>query len=191
MAACPGEAGAGRRSRRRATPWDPAPRASRGLGRTVIAPTRRARGPDPLWPLSPLETLWCAAALFAGYATRGVAGFGSGVVATPLLTYELQDAGLDTVDAQIALGLPIDARDYAAAAGVLVDLGLEAVRVLTNNPAKVTGLKEHGIQVLATEPLALAPLPTNVDYLRTKRDRLGHAILADHDPATPTEGGPR
>ena len=65
------------------------------------------------------------------------------------------------------------------------------MRVLTNNPAKVTGLKEHGIQVLATEPLALAPLPTNVDYLRTKRDRLGHAILADHDPATPTEGGPR
>ncbi|MBP6997470.1 MAG: GTP cyclohydrolase II [Phycicoccus sp.] len=121
---------------------------------------------------------------------RGHEGRGVGL-AHKLQAYELQDAGLDTVDAQIALGLPIDARDYAAAAGVLVDLGLEAVRVLTNNPAKVTGLKEHGIQVLATEPLALAPLPTNVDYLRTKRDRLGHAILADHDPATPTEGGPR
>lgn len=121
---------------------------------------------------------------------RGHEGRGVGL-AHKLQAYELQDAGMDTVDAQIALGLPIDARDYAAAAGVLVDLGLEAVRVLTNNPAKVTGLKEHGIQVLTTEPLALAPLPTNVDYLRTKRDRLGHAILADHDPATPTEGGPR
>nr|WP_030528305.1 bifunctional 3,4-dihydroxy-2-butanone-4-phosphate synthase/GTP cyclohydrolase II [Phycicoccus jejuensis] len=113
---------------------------------------------------------------------RGHEGRGVGLAAK-LRAYELQDRGLDTVDAQLELGLPVDARDYTVAAGVLTDLGVDAVRLLTNNPAKVEGLRAHGIEVPAVERLRTTPLPTNSEYLRTKRDRMGHDLVVDaHDP---------
>ncbi|MGL5930877.1 MAG: 3,4-dihydroxy-2-butanone-4-phosphate synthase, partial [Dermatophilaceae bacterium] len=102
---------------------------------------------------------------------RGHEGRGVGL-AEKLRAYELQDAGLDTVDAQLALGLPVDARDYAAAAGILVDLGVLRCRLLTNNPAKVAGVREHGIEVVAVERLGVPPSAENARYLRTKRERL-------------------
>ena len=111
---------------------------------------------------------------------RGHEGRGVGLVAK-LRAYGLQDQGFDTVDAQVELGLPIDAREYAAGAAVLVDLGVNAVRLLTNNPLKVNALREHGIDVAAVEPISIAPLPTNEAYLRTKRDRMGHRLLLDTD----------
>ena len=114
---------------------------------------------------------------------RGHEGRGVGL-AEKLRAYRLQDGGLDTVDAQLELGLPVDAREYAAAAGILVDLGLSAVRLLTNNPAKVDGLRAHGVDVAAVERLRTTPLPTNARYLRTKRDRMGHDLVLD-----PTQTG--
>jgi 3,4-dihydroxy 2-butanone 4-phosphate synthase / GTP cyclohydrolase II len=110
---------------------------------------------------------------------RGHEGRGVGLGAK-LRAYELQDRGLDTVDAQIELGLPIDAREYAAGAAVLLDLGVTEVRLLTNNPAKVDAMREHGIHVAAVERLRIAPVAENAAYLRTKRDRMGHDLVIDH-----------
>jgi 3,4-dihydroxy 2-butanone 4-phosphate synthase/GTP cyclohydrolase II len=107
---------------------------------------------------------------------RGHEGRGVGLIAK-LQAYELQDQGFDTVDAQVELGLPIDAREYAAGGAILADLDIEAVRLLTNNPMKVNALREHGLEVAAVEPISIAPLATNEAYLRTKRDRLGHSLV--------------
>ncbi len=112
---------------------------------------------------------------------RGHEGRGVGLGAK-LRAYELQDRGRDTVDAQVELGLPIDAREYAAGAAVLVDLGVTEVRLLTNNPAKVAALREHGIEVPVVEPLRIPPLASNAAYLRTKRDRMGHDLDIDTTP---------
>ena len=95
--------------------------------------------------------------------------------------YALQDGGLDTVDANVALGLPIDARDYASAAAVLRQLGVRRVRVLTNNPTKLRALREHGIDVVERVPLEAPPNPVSLPYLRTKRRRMGHLLAADED----------
>ena len=106
---------------------------------------------------------------------RGHEGRGIGL-ALKLAAYALQDGGHDTVDANLALGLPADARDYADGAAILTDLGARRVRLLTNNPAKAAALREHGITVAACEPLLVAANPENVRYLRTKRDRFGHVL---------------
>ncbi len=90
--------------------------------------------------------------------------------------YALQDAGLDTVEANLALGFPPDLRDYAPAAAILADLGIGRVRLLTNNPAKVEGLEARGIEVMERVPLEIAPNPGNAAYLATKRSRLGHLL---------------
>ncbi len=90
--------------------------------------------------------------------------------------YALQDAGLDTVDANLALGFPADLRDYDRAGAILVDLGVDQVRLLTNNPAKVRGLEATGISVLERRPLEVAAGPDNAAYLATKRVRLGHVL---------------
>ena len=90
--------------------------------------------------------------------------------------YALQDRGYDTVEANLALGLPEDMRDYAVAAAMLIDLRVRQVRLLTNNPAKVTGLARHGIAVVERLPLPVQPTPHNRDYLRTKRDKMGHLL---------------
>lgn len=107
---------------------------------------------------------------------RGHEGRGVGLLAK-LQAYALQDRGFDTVDAQVELGLPIDAREYAAGAAILTDLGVTSVRLLTNNPLKVNAMREHGIDVVAVERLSIAPVATNAGYLRTKRDRMGHDLM--------------
>ncbi|MDX2376951.1 GTP cyclohydrolase II [Microbacterium sp. LRZ72] len=109
---------------------------------------------------------------------RGHEGRGIGLI-NKLRAYGLQERGLDTVDANLALGLPADARDYAAAAGVLADLGVERVRLLTNNPDKATQLKALGMDVVEQVPLLVGVGPNNHQYLETKRDRMGHIIDQD------------
>jgi GTP cyclohydrolase II len=88
--------------------------------------------------------------------------------------YALQERGLDTVEANLALGLPEDARDYRAAAEMLLDLGVPRARLLTNNPAKIEGFKRHGVEVVERVPLRISPNPSNLGYLRTKREKMGH-----------------
>jgi len=94
--------------------------------------------------------------------------------------YALQDRGLDTVDANLALGLPVDRRDYAAAAAVLLHLGLDRVRLLTNNPLKQRALEVLGVEVVERVPLQVPPNPINQQYLRTKADRMGHLLAIEH-----------
>ncbi len=104
---------------------------------------------------------------------RGHEGRGIGLM-PKLRAYSLQDAGRDTVDANLELGLPADARDYGIAAQILADLGVRTVRLLTNNPAKRTALEAHGLPVAHRVPIEVPPTPDNLRYLRTKRDRMGH-----------------
>ncbi|WP_263655054.1 bifunctional 3,4-dihydroxy-2-butanone-4-phosphate synthase/GTP cyclohydrolase II [Nonomuraea aurantiaca] len=106
---------------------------------------------------------------------RGHEGRGIGLLAK-LRAYSLQDAGSDTVDANIELGLPVDAREFSNAAQILADLGVKSVRLLTNNPAKLKGMDGYGIKVLGREPMPVAMNPHNERYLKAKRDRLGHDI---------------
>ena len=93
-----------------------------------------------------------------------------------LSAYNLQDDGLDTVDANLELGLPVDLRDYGIGAQILVDLGLSSIRILTNNPKKIRGLEGYGLSVTEQVPIEHAPNPHNEAYLRAKRDRLGHTL---------------
>ncbi|MFF2389808.1 GTP cyclohydrolase II [Agromyces sp. NPDC058104] len=122
---------------------------------------------------------------------RGHEGRGIGLI-NKLRAYRLQEDGLDTLDANLALGLPIDARDYTAASAILADLGVERVRLLTNNPDKVRQLEAHGIEVAERLPLVVGVGSVNTGYLDTKRRRMGHAIedqqLADAAAETLLEG---
>jgi 3,4-dihydroxy 2-butanone 4-phosphate synthase/GTP cyclohydrolase II len=93
-----------------------------------------------------------------------------------LKAYNLQDGGLDTVDANLELGLPVDLRDYGIGAQILADLGLSSIRILTNNPKKIRGLEGYGLSVTSQVPIEHAPNPENHAYLRAKRDRLGHSL---------------
>ncbi len=106
---------------------------------------------------------------------RGHEGRGIGLV-SKLRAYQLQDGGADTVDANTELGLPVDAREYSTGAQMLADLGVRSLRLLTNNPAKVSGLSGFGIKVTGRVPLPVTPTPDNLRYLMAKRDRLGHQI---------------
>ncbi|MFI5062278.1 MAG: 3,4-dihydroxy-2-butanone-4-phosphate synthase, partial [Actinomycetales bacterium] len=101
---------------------------------------------------------------------RGHEGRGIGLI-NKLRAYKLQEDGLDTLDANLALGLPIDARDYGAATAILKDLGIRSVNLLTNNPEKVRQLEEHGIEVTDRVPLVVGVGAFNEGYLETKRDR--------------------
>ncbi len=106
---------------------------------------------------------------------RGHEGRGIGLL-DKLRAYELQDEGADTVDANLALGLPSDSREYGTGAQVLADLGIKSMRLLTNNPAKRAGLEGYGLHILGRVPLAVSVNPENLRYLTTKRDRMGHDI---------------
>ena len=121
---------------------------------------------------------------------RGHEGRGIGLVAK-LQAYQLQDGGRDTVDANLDLGLPADARHYGTATQVLRDLGVRSVRLLTNNPAKVTSLEEYGVPVVERVPLTPRPNDHNLAYLLTKRDRMGHHLPDLHEVAAvvPAPGG--
>lgn len=106
---------------------------------------------------------------------RGHEGRGIGLLGK-LRAYALQDAGADTVDANLEQGLPADAREYGVGARMLADLGVRSARVLTNNPAKLAGLAGHGVRILGGEPLPAGVTAHNLRYLTTKRDRLGHQL---------------
>ena len=93
-----------------------------------------------------------------------------------LKAYKLQDGGMDTVDANLELGLPVDLRDYGIGAQILSDLGLSSIRILTNNPKKIRGLEGYGLSVSDQIPIVHAANPHNEAYLRAKRDRLGHSL---------------
>ncbi|KJY43097.1 3,4-dihydroxy-2-butanone 4-phosphate synthase [Streptomyces sp. NRRL B-1568] len=106
---------------------------------------------------------------------RGHEGRGIGLL-PKLRAYELQEGGRDTLDANLDLGLPADARDYAAGAQILTDLGVRSLRLMTNNPDKTAALVRHGLKVTGREPMPVQAGEHNLGYLRTKRDRMGHDL---------------
>jgi 3,4-dihydroxy 2-butanone 4-phosphate synthase/GTP cyclohydrolase II len=121
-------------------------------------------------------------------AVSRIAGAGAGVIvymhqegrgiglANKLRAYALQDRGRDTVEANLELGFKEDLRNYGIAAQILRDLGVRRVRLLTNNPSKMTGLERYGVEVVAREPLEIPPRPSNIAYLRAKQAKLGHLL---------------
>jgi 3,4-dihydroxy 2-butanone 4-phosphate synthase/GTP cyclohydrolase II len=119
-------------------------------------------------------------------AGRGVVLYihqeGRGIgLANKLKAYALQDQGMDTVEANLALGFPPDLRDYGIGAQILVDLGLKDLRLLTNNPRKIVGLEGYGLRVVERVPIEVTPHPENARYLEIKREKLGHLLDADAD----------
>jgi 3,4-dihydroxy 2-butanone 4-phosphate synthase/GTP cyclohydrolase II len=93
-----------------------------------------------------------------------------------LHAYRLQEQGLDTVEANLKLGFPMDLRDYGVGAQMLCDLGVSKIRLLTNNPKKVVGLQGHGLEIVEQLPIRVSPNPHNAKYLKTKKDRMGHLL---------------
>ncbi len=102
-------------------------------------------------------------------------GRGIGLV-NKIKAYALQDQGLDTVDANVAIGAPIEARDYDLAAHILFDLGYPEIKLLTNNPAKVEALRAEGVDVTEQLPLIVPSSPYNTRYLKTKKERMAHKL---------------
>jgi GTP cyclohydrolase II len=117
----------------------------------------------------------CGVLLYMRQEGRGIG------LLNKIRAYALQDTGLDTVDANTALGLPVDSRDYSPAAAILRHLGLLQVRLLTNNPAKWQALERHGVHVVERVPLEVPPNPSNRRYLHTKAARLGHLLAFSTD----------
>ena len=117
---------------------------------------------------------------------RGHEGRGIGI-GHKIRAYSLQDEGLDTVDANLELGLPVDNREYGIGAQILAELGVHRMRLMTNNPAKYGGLEGFGLEIVERLPIQVEATPENARYLQTKRDRLGH--LLDLDPTVHVIGG--
>jgi GTP cyclohydrolase II len=112
----------------------------------------------------------CGAVLYLRQEGRGIG------LANKIRAYALQDAGLDTVDANLALGFDDDLRNYDVAAQMIEELGIRSIRLLSNNPRKWTGLSRHGIEVDGRIPLKVGENPHNAEYLSTKRDKSGHLL---------------
>ena len=106
---------------------------------------------------------------------RGHEGRGIGL-GHKIRAYKLQEAGSDTVDANLELGLPVDSREYGIGAQILVDLGVTTMRLMTNNPAKYGGLEGFGLDITERVSLESTPNNHNIDYLRTKQQRMGHIL---------------
>ena len=132
----------------------------------------------------------CGVLLYLRQEGRGVG------LANKISAYALQEEGVDTVQANLALGLPEDARDYRVAAEMLLDLGIHRAALLTNNPAKIKGLRSHGVDVVERLPVQVEPNSFNLRYLRTKKEKLGHLFpdsilhggLPDERPNGPANG---
>jgi len=103
-------------------------------------------------------------------------------LANKLRAYQLQDQGADTVEANVALGLPVDKRDYGIGSQILADLGVKEMRIITNNPRKIFGLEGYGLRIVGRVPLQIAATPFNKKYIQTKRSKLGHFY---DEPALP------
>lgn len=117
---------------------------------------------------------------------RGQEGRGIGLL-NKLRAYSLQEQGYDTVDANLKLGLPAEAREFAPAAEMLKDVGVSAVRLMSNNPEKIHQLREAGIDVEESVPLIVGVQSENVEYLRAKSQRMGHTISSEAIPGTPEQ----
>src|SRR3954452_20197980 len=117
--------------------------------------------------LSKIEAEGCGVLLYLAQEGRGIG------LLNKLRAYKLQEEGLDTVEANIQLGLPADLRDYGIGAQILVDLGLSSIRILTNNPKKIIGLEGYVLSVSEQVPIETVPNPHNEEYLRTKREKMG------------------
>jgi 3,4-dihydroxy 2-butanone 4-phosphate synthase/GTP cyclohydrolase II len=102
-------------------------------------------------------------------------GRGIGLL-SKLKAYELQESGMDTVEANLELGFPADAREYGIGSQILADLGLTTIRILTNNPRKISGIEGFGLTVVEQLPIEVAPNAENQRYLDAKRDKLGHKL---------------
>ena len=109
---------------------------------------------------------------------RGHEGRGIGI-GHKIRAYGLQDEGLDTVEANTAQGLPVDSREYGVGAGILADLGVQAMRLMTNNPAKYGGLEGYGLEIIERVPVEVQVTADNERYLATKRDRMGHLLAEE------------
>jgi 3,4-dihydroxy 2-butanone 4-phosphate synthase/GTP cyclohydrolase II len=124
--------------------------------------------------LEQITSTECGVVLYLAQEGRGIG------LLNKLRAYELQDEGLDTVDANLELGFAPDMRDYGIGAQILSDLGLTSIRILTNNPRKIIGIEAFGLTVTEEVPIEVTPQEHNVDYLRTKRDKLGHRLHHQH-----------
>jgi 3,4-dihydroxy 2-butanone 4-phosphate synthase/GTP cyclohydrolase II len=120
--------------------------------------------------LAMIETQGRGVVLYLAQEGRGIG------LLNKLRAYKLQEEGLDTVDANLRLGLPADLRDYGIGAQILVDLGLTSIRILTNNPKKIRGLEGYGLSVTEQIPIVHTPNPHNENYLRAKAERMGHTL---------------
>jgi len=132
-----------------------------------------------------IEREGCGVFLYMRQEGRGIG------LANKLRAYELQDQGRDTVEANVELGFAPDLRDYGIGAQILVDLGLSTIRIMTNNPRKITGLKGYDLEVVERIPLQITPRRENVRYLRTKREKLGHLLDISENETNQPQGEER
>ncbi|HAR75324.1 MAG TPA: GTP cyclohydrolase II, partial [Psychrobacter sp.] len=134
-------------------------------------------GPQLNTAMQAIQETGCGAILYLRQEGRGIG------LTNKIRAYALQDQGHDTLDANLMLGLPADARIYDMCGPMLAYVGVDAVRLITNNPSKVAYLNEHGIDVVERVPLVVGVNDMNAEYLATKRDRMGHLLDTDFNTA--------
>ena len=134
-------------------------------------------GPQLNTAMDAIQKTGCGAILYLRQEGRGIG------LTNKIRAYALQDQGHDTLDANLMLGLPADARIYDMCGPMLAYVGVDAVRLITNNPSKVAYLNEHGINVVERVPLVVGVNDMNAEYLATKRDRMGHLLDTDFNTA--------